>query len=82
MGSSSGFRGIQLKIGFSFGRCVRDIVCGQIKLDDVSCIIARTQLIALTEHLPKGDYNPVHARRVISVTGPEHDTVDFGSVDF
>jgi hypothetical protein len=161
MGSGPGLRSVQLKIGFSFGRCVRDIVQGQVKIDDVLCIIARTHmndsqhvaavidqylytpgylegldpdlchavglelfssgkvleprangsrplsvprdyiwmdmfptvpgvssqavqeawdtyrmLITLTEHLPEGDYTPVHTRRVVSVTGPEHDTVD------
>lgn len=35
-----------MKIGFSFGRCVRDIVKGKVKIDDVLCIIART-------HMPK-----------------------------
>jgi hypothetical protein len=31
-----------MKIGFSFGRCIRDIVNGTVKLDDVLVIIART----------------------------------------
>jgi len=31
-----------MKIGFSFGRCVRDIVLGKVKEDEVMCIIART----------------------------------------
>lgn len=33
-----------MKIGFSFGRCVRDIVNGDVALDDVLCIIARTYM--------------------------------------
>lgn len=31
-----------MKIGFSFGRCIRDIVNGEVKIDDVLVIIART----------------------------------------
>jgi len=31
-----------MKIGFSFGRCVRDIVNGTVQYDDVLFIIART----------------------------------------
>lgn len=31
-----------MKIGFSFGRCVRDIVAGQVDYDDVYLIVART----------------------------------------
>ncbi len=33
-----------MKIGFSFGRCVRDIVQGKVNTDDVLCIIARTHM--------------------------------------
>jgi hypothetical protein len=33
-----------MKIGFSFGRCVRDIVQGKVHIDDVLCIIARTHM--------------------------------------
>jgi hypothetical protein len=33
-----------MKIGFSFGRCVRDIVQGKVNIDDVLCIIARTYM--------------------------------------
>ena len=33
-----------MKIGFSFGRCVRDIVNGEVKIEDVLCIIARTHM--------------------------------------
>jgi len=33
-----------LKIGFSFGRCVRDIVKGEVAIEDVLCIIARTRM--------------------------------------
>lgn len=34
-----------MKIGFSFGRCVRDIVKGIVKQEDVLCIIARTRMM-------------------------------------
>lgn len=37
-----------MKIGFSFGRCVRDIVNGTVNIDDVLCVIARTCMP--TEH--------------------------------
>lgn len=33
-----------MKIGFSFGRCVRDIVNGEVDIKDVMCIIARTMM--------------------------------------
>jgi hypothetical protein len=33
-----------MKIGFSFGRCVRDIVKGDVAYDDVLVIIARTYM--------------------------------------
>ena len=33
-----------MKIGFSFGRCVGSIVRGEVALDDVMCIIARTHM--------------------------------------
>jgi hypothetical protein len=33
-----------MKIGFSFGRCVRSIVRGDVALDDVLVIIARTRM--------------------------------------
>ncbi len=33
-----------MKIGFSFGRCVRSIVLGEVNIDDVLCIIARTYM--------------------------------------
>ena len=39
-----------MKIGFSFGRCLRDLVNGTVKLDDVMCIIARTHMIT-EEHV-------------------------------
>jgi hypothetical protein len=31
-----------MKIGFSFGRCLRDIVLGKVKIDDVLLIVGRT----------------------------------------
>ena len=33
-----------MKIGFSFGRCVRSIVKDEVNIDDVLCIIARTYM--------------------------------------
>ena len=33
-----------MKIGFSLGRCVRDIVCGLITVDDVAFIITGTYI--------------------------------------
>jgi hypothetical protein len=33
-----------MKIGFSFGRCLRDIVNGEVAFEDVLCIIARTRM--------------------------------------
>jgi hypothetical protein len=33
-----------MKIGFSFGRCVRDIVNGEVAYDDVLVIVARTYM--------------------------------------
>ena len=31
-----------MKIGFSFGRCLRSIVMGEVAYEDVMCIVART----------------------------------------
>lgn len=33
-----------MKIGFSFGRCIRDIVNGDVDINDVLVIIARTRM--------------------------------------
>ena len=33
-----------MKIGFSFGRCIRDIVLGKVELDEVAFIIAATNI--------------------------------------
>ena len=33
-----------MKIGFSFGRCIRDIVNGTVSIDDVAFIIAATAI--------------------------------------
>lgn len=33
-----------MKIGFSFGRCIRDIVNGEVNINDVMCVIARTSV--------------------------------------
>ena len=39
-----------MKIGFSFGRCVRDIVNGEVSVDDVAFLITATR-IDQEEHL-------------------------------
>ena len=39
-----------MKIGFSFGRCLKDLVKGTVKLEDVMCVIARTHMIT-EEHV-------------------------------
>jgi hypothetical protein len=39
-----------MKIGFSFGRCIRDIVNGVVDIDDVVVIVARTHMETL-EHV-------------------------------
>jgi len=33
-----------MKIGFSLGRCIRDIVTGEVALDDVAFVIAATNI--------------------------------------
>lgn len=33
-----------MKIGFSFGKCIRDIVQGKVDIDDVLLIVARTRM--------------------------------------
>lgn len=33
-----------MKIGFSFGRCIRDIVNGEVSIDDVAFIITATNM--------------------------------------
>ena len=40
-----------MKIGFSLGRCVRDIVNGDVAIDDVAFIIAATAIRDGEEHL-------------------------------
>lgn len=39
-----------MKIGFSFGRCVRDIVNGTVDIKDVTVIVARTHMETM-EHV-------------------------------
>lgn len=39
-----------MKIGFSFGRCVASIVRGEVDINDVMCIIGRTNM-PLLEHV-------------------------------
>jgi hypothetical protein len=64
-----------MKIGFSFGRCLRDLVDGTVKLDDVMCIIARTHMITeehvknvITEYTHRRDYlmglDPAECERI------------------
>ena len=38
-----------MKIGFSFGRCVRDIVLGKVDIEDVLMIVARTAIYDSTQ---------------------------------
>ncbi len=45
-----------MKIGFSFGRCIRDIVNGDVAIDDVAFIITATAM-----------QDPKHMENVISV---------------
>jgi hypothetical protein len=40
-----------MKIGFSFGRCVRDIVNGEVAIEDVLVIIARTWMPTVEDAL-------------------------------
>lgn len=42
-----------MKIGFSFGRCVRDIVKGEVSIDDVAFLITATNIkdAASLEHV-------------------------------
>jgi len=39
-----------MKIGFSFGRCIRDIVRGEVSIDDVAFLITATHIEDI-EHL-------------------------------
>ena len=41
-----------MKIGFSFGRCVRDIVNGDVSIDDVAFIIAATNIREIEQLAP------------------------------
>lgn len=46
-----------MKIGFSFGRCVRDLVKGDVKMEDVMCVISRTYITKLEQIAPiVGEY--------------------------
>jgi hypothetical protein len=38
-----------MKVGFSLGRCIRDVVNGEVKLDDVQVIVAQTMCRNLAE---------------------------------
>ena len=64
-----------MKIGFSFGRCLKDLVTGTVKLEDVMCIIARTHMITeehvknvITEYTHRRDYlmglDPAECERI------------------
>lgn len=52
-----------MKIGFSFGRCVRDIVNGRVSYDDVLYVISATDIlnvdqmtVVIDEYLYRRDY--------------------------
>lgn len=52
-----------MKIGFSFGRCIRDIARGEVDIEDVLVIIARTRMTNLesvekviAEYMFRDDY--------------------------
>lgn len=52
-----------MKIGFSFGRCIRDIVRGDVDIDDVLVIVARTHMTTseqvanvIAEYMYRNDY--------------------------
>ena len=51
-----------MKIGFSFGRCIRDIVQGDVSVDDVAFIIAATNI-----------HDPEQLDRVIKEYGYRND---------
>ena len=64
-----------MKIGFSFGRCLRDIVKGTVKLEDVMCVIARTHMMTedhvkyiIAEYINRRDYlyglDPAECERI------------------
>ena len=38
-----------MKIGFSFGQCIRDIVQGKVKIEDVIVIVASTRIETLEQ---------------------------------
>jgi hypothetical protein len=38
-----------MKIGFSLGRCIRDIVNGDVAIDDVAFIIAATNIVSVDQ---------------------------------
>lgn len=52
-----------MKIGFSLGRCIRDIANGDVNIDDVAFIIAATRIededglkMVVEEYMYRGDY--------------------------
>lgn len=52
-----------MKIGFSFGRCIRDIVRGEVDIDDVLVIVARTRMpnlavvrSVISDYMYRADY--------------------------
>lgn len=64
-----------MKIGFSFGRCVRSIVLNEVEINDVLCIIARTYMpnerdveYVIDEYLNRSKYlmglDPAHCKDV------------------
>lgn len=52
-----------MKIGFSFGKCIRDIVLGKVDVNDVLLIVARTRMAdmdsvrhVISEYMFRADY--------------------------
>jgi len=52
-----------MKIGFSFGRCIRDIVNGEVDINDVLVIVARTRMpdlksvnMVISDYMYRNDY--------------------------
>lgn len=62
-----------MKIGFSFGRCIRDIVTDEVSIDDVVLIVARTkipdeeQLIEVCNHYAYDTFHGLDLDKCIAV---------------
>jgi len=59
-----------MKIGFSFGRCVRDIVNGQVQYDDVMFIISATCMEG-PEHVNQVIESYLHRRDYLEGLDPD-----------